>query len=82
MNKRLVELVQEHGFIHEFMTVGERNDALTKIEAITKLIVRECSAIANFHSDGHEVYQFDDSKRYLYFVDIGKTILDVFEVEE
>ena len=47
-----------------------------------ELIVRELSAVANHFSDGHEVRQFDDSKRYLYFVDIGKVILEHFGVEE
>ena len=47
-----------------------------------ELIVRELSAVANYFSDGHEVRQFDDSKRYLYFVDIGQVILEHFGVEE
>ena len=51
-------------------------------QKFAELIVRELSAVANHFSDGHEVRQFDDSKRYLYFVDIGKVILEHFGVEE
>ena len=51
-------------------------------DLFAELIVKECSAIANHFSDGHEVRQFDDSKRYLYFVDVGKVVLEHFGVEE
>ena len=51
-------------------------------QKFAELIVRECSAVTNHFSDGHEVKQFDDSKRYHYFVDIGKVILEHFGVEE
>ncbi len=50
-------------------------------EVFAKLIIEECSAVANHFSDGHEVRQFDDSKRYLYFVDIGKVLLEHFGIE-
>lgn len=52
------------------------------LEKFAKLIVKECSAVANHFSDGHEVREFDDSKRFLYFVDIGKVLLEHFEVKE
>ena len=42
MNERIRELAEEHGFIHEYMTIGERNDALTKYREFAELIVREC----------------------------------------
>ncbi len=51
-------------------------------EKFAELIVKECSAVANHFSDGHEVREFDDSKRYLYFVDIGKVLLEHFGIED
>lgn len=42
MNERIEELAEEHGFIHEFMTTGERNDALQKYKKFAELIVQEC----------------------------------------
>jgi hypothetical protein len=55
---------------------------MPECKKFAELIVRECSAVANHFSDGHEVRQFDDSKRYLYFVDVGKVVLEHFGVEE
>lgn len=46
MNERIKKLAEEHGFIHEYMTIGERNDALTKYSEFAELIVRECAKIA------------------------------------
>ena len=42
MNERIKQLAEEHGFIHEYMTIGERNDALTKYRKFAELIVQEC----------------------------------------
>ena len=42
MNERIKELAEEHGFIHEYMTIGERNDALTKYKEFAQLIAKEC----------------------------------------
>ena len=42
MNERIRELAEEHGFIHEYMTIGERNDTLTKYRKFAELIIREC----------------------------------------
>ena len=42
MNERIEKIAKEHGFIHEFMSPGEKNDALKKYEKFAELIVREC----------------------------------------
>ena len=47
MNERIRELAEEHGFIHEYMTIGERNDALTKYREFAELIVRQCGYYAD-----------------------------------
>jgi hypothetical protein len=44
MNERILELAEEHGFIHEHMSIGERNDALTKYQEFAELIVKECAS--------------------------------------
>ncbi len=46
MNERIRELAEEHGFIHEYMTIGERNDALTKYKEFAQLIAKECAVLA------------------------------------
>jgi len=43
MNERIRELAEEHGLIHEYMTIGERNDALIKYKEFAELIIRECA---------------------------------------
>ena len=43
MNEKIRELAKEHGFVHDFMTVGEYNDALQKFEKIAEVIVKECA---------------------------------------
>ena len=88
MNRRTKEISQELSLQAERWcydnlagpTPAEWNDKFH--QKFAELIVRECSAVANHFSDGHEVRQFDDSKRYLYFVDIGKVVLEHFGVEE
>ena len=50
-------------------------------EKFAELIVRECSAVANHFSDGHELDQFG-RKMYHYTVDIGQVINEYFGVEE
>lgn len=47
MNDKIRKLAEEHGFIHEYMTIGERNDALTKYQEFAELIVRNCG----YHAD-------------------------------
>jgi uncharacterized protein YutE (UPF0331/DUF86 family) len=42
MNERIEKIAKEHGFIHEFMSPGEKNDALKKYEKFAQLIVKEC----------------------------------------
>lgn len=41
MNERIEQLAKEHGLIHDYMSVGERNDALKKFERFAELIVKE-----------------------------------------
>lgn len=41
MNERIQELAEEHGFINEFMTIGERNDALQKYKKFSELLIQE-----------------------------------------
>ena len=49
MNERIKQLAEDHGFIHDNMTIGEKSDALKKFEKTTELIVRECADIAKHH---------------------------------
>lgn len=55
MCERIKEILKEHGFIHEFMSVGELNDALRKYEELVKLIVRECAQVASDCDGTHYV---------------------------
>jgi hypothetical protein len=45
MNKRIKELAEQNGFIHEHMTDSERHDASKKFEKITELVVKECTGL-------------------------------------
>lgn len=53
MNERIKELAEKTEIIHEWMTVGERNDKLKMFEKIAQLIVRECIDIA--YGEGDDV---------------------------
>ena len=88
MNERIKELAEQatstvtvnhEGYMGKSYTSQEE---FFDKEKFAELIVQECSAVANHFSDGHEVREFDNSKRYLYFVDIGKVLLEHFKVEE
>jgi hypothetical protein len=46
MNERIEKIAKEHGFIHEFMSPGEKNDALKKYEKFAELIVEKCAQAA------------------------------------
>ena len=56
MNKRIKELAEQNGFIHDHMSVGERNDALKKFEKFAELIVRECANVAANH-EALDIYE-------------------------
>ena len=45
MNKRIQEIIEECGIVHEYQTVGERNDMLRRYEKLVELIVKECVAV-------------------------------------
>jgi len=81
MNERIEEIIKQATTIEHGVDNGFDRVTFDK-EKFAELIIRECSAVANHFSDGHEVRHFDDSKRYLYFVDIGKVVLEHFGVEE
>ncbi len=51
MNERIEQLAKEHGLIHDYMSIGERNDALKKFERFAELIVRECADACYKHKD-------------------------------
>ena len=62
MNERIEKIAKEHGFIHEFMSPGEKNDALKKYEKFAELIVRECAKVAeeydcNLSGNGGEILE-------------------------
>jgi len=84
MNERIRQLAEHAGLgvKHNGIVLTKNVNAAEAFEKFAQLIVQECSAVANHFSDGHEVRQFDDSKRYLYFVDVGKVVLEHFGVEE
>lgn len=52
MNERIEQLAVQHGFVHEHMATGEKNDALNKFLRAAELIVRE--AIATVHEVGYK----------------------------
>ena len=87
MNKQITQLAEQAGLYVDlngrpYPKSMSAEECIAAYQKFAELIVRELSAVANHFSDGHEVRQFDDSKRYLYFVDIGKVILEHFGVEE
>ncbi len=43
MNERILLFARRHGFIHDHMTVSERNDAIAKYERFAELLIRECA---------------------------------------
>ena len=43
MNERIRELAEQNGFIHEWMSPGERHDKLQSLEKLAELIVKECA---------------------------------------
>lgn len=47
MNERIKELATQNGFIHDHMSVGERNDALKKFEKFAELIVQQCMSLCD-----------------------------------
>lgn len=85
MNKRIKELLYEAGgqYGGEHITTGQDVIYTEEVdyEKFAELIVRECSAVANHFSDGHELDQFG-RKMYHYTVDIGQVINEHFGVEE
>ncbi len=56
MNERIEQLAKEHGLIHDYMSIGERNDALKKFERFAELIVRECANVAAEH-EALDIYE-------------------------
>lgn len=42
MNKRIKELAEQNGFIHNWMSPGEQYDKLNNLEKFAQLIVQEC----------------------------------------
>ena len=78
MNERILELMQQAGFDPVAI---ERMGVMPNAEKFAELIVKECSAVANHFSDGHELDQFG-RKMYHYTVDIGQVINEYFGVEE
>ena len=54
MNERIKELTTQNGFIHDHMSVGERNDALKKFEKFAELVVKEVTNIVLHYTDVDE----------------------------
>jgi glycerol dehydrogenase-like iron-containing ADH family enzyme len=50
MNERIRKLAEQNGFIHEWMTTGEKNDKLKSLERFAEMIVRECIEISQVGS--------------------------------
>jgi hypothetical protein len=46
MNKRIQEIIEECGIVHEYQTVGEQNDILRRYEKLVEAIVKECADIS------------------------------------
>jgi hypothetical protein len=46
MNERIEQLAKEHGLIHDYMSIGERNDALKKFERFAEVIIKETLQVA------------------------------------
>ncbi len=58
----------------------ERMGVMPQAEKFAELLIKECVAVAEHHSDGHENDQFG-RKIFHYRVDIGKEIVDYFGVK-
>lgn len=74
MNDKIRKLAEEHGFIHEYMTIGERNDALTKYQEFAELIIRELADIAKLQVMNISTYADADF--------IEKQIIEHFGITE
>jgi hypothetical protein len=75
MNERIKELAKEARLLTGWV-VGE-----CEYQNFAELIIKECSALANHFSDGHEKDQFG-CRMFHYTSDIGQVILEYFGVEE
>jgi hypothetical protein len=47
MNERIKQLLEENGFITEWMTSGEKNDAIRKYEMLANVLIKECVDVCN-----------------------------------
>jgi hypothetical protein len=72
MNKRIKELAEQNGFIHNWMPPGEQYELLQRYEKFAELIVRECIKAAD------EWYQYHNEIQW----DPGEHIKQHFGVEE
>jgi hypothetical protein len=75
MNERIKELANECWEQHKWGPAWFDN------EKFAKLIISECSAVANHFSDGHIIDEFG-RKMFHYRADIAQEINQYFGVEE
>ncbi len=78
MNERIRDLMTQAGFDPASI---ERMGVMPQAEKFAELIIKECAAVANYHSDGHEKDQFG-RKMFHYHADIGEEIHEYFGVDQ
>lgn len=80
MNERIRELAEEHGLIHDHMSVGERNDVLKKFEKFAELVIQKCVAISDDYVKDCTCEEHINCKHPRSA--IGRKIREYFGVEE
>jgi hypothetical protein len=76
VNKRIEELAEQCGFIHEHLTSSERTDALRKFELVTKFIVGKVVGQIQIHQQMNEI-----SEEWVY-TSLEETIKEHFGIGE
>ncbi len=79
MNERIKEIMVDAA-TYALKTDLNNFENILRIRLV-KLIIKECIAVANCHSDGHEKDQFGRMV-FHYDADIGETISEYFGVKE
>jgi hypothetical protein len=76
MNERIKELAEQNGFIHKHMSVGERNDALNKLDKFAELIIQECTNLFDAeHTEALDNHMEDWDRGYLGGLRVAKEII-------
>lgn len=66
MNERIEQLAKDQGLIHEFMTTGERNDALNKYKKFADALLSDVVEFVEYKFDfcGDEMFIADKIREH------------------